>query len=137
MARIAGSDITASPSQLFRSTNTFDIEDGLKATNFQNSKSGIKCLLLCEAANPGQCHLIWPRDGNAAALVGRTPWSARDALVPHSAQRYQSLAGRKRPTGASSPEGTPWSWGLPHQFVQMFGSGKNKCPWPILASQIG
>jgi hypothetical protein len=45
MARIAGSDITASPSQLVARTNTFDIEDGLKATNFQNSKSGIKCLL--------------------------------------------------------------------------------------------
>jgi hypothetical protein len=37
--------MTASPSQLVARTNTFDMEDGLKATNFQNSKSGIKCLL--------------------------------------------------------------------------------------------
>jgi hypothetical protein len=42
MARMAGSDITASPSQLVARTNTFDMEDGLKATNFQNSKSGIR-----------------------------------------------------------------------------------------------
>src|SRR5437660_11228408 len=31
MARIAGSDITASPSQFVARTNTFDMEDGLKA----------------------------------------------------------------------------------------------------------
>src|ERR1039458_8178436 len=38
MARIAGRDITASPSQLVARTNTLDMEDGLKATNLQNSK---------------------------------------------------------------------------------------------------
>src|ERR1035441_10389902 len=42
MARMAGSDITASPSQLVARTNTFDMEDGLKATNSQHSKSGIR-----------------------------------------------------------------------------------------------
>src|SRR5579863_7637199 len=35
MARIAGSDMTASPSQLVARTNTFDMEDGLKATGFR------------------------------------------------------------------------------------------------------
>ena len=34
MARIAGSDITASPSQLVARTITFDMEEGLKATVF-------------------------------------------------------------------------------------------------------
>ena len=29
----------------------------------------------------------------AGALVGRTTWSARDALVPLPEQRYQHLAG--------------------------------------------
>ena len=44
---MAGSDITASPSQLVARTNTFDMEDGLKATNSQHSKSGISPRL-CE-----------------------------------------------------------------------------------------
>jgi hypothetical protein len=35
---MAGSDITASPSQLVARTNTCDMEDGLKATNFQDSR---------------------------------------------------------------------------------------------------
>src|SRR5674476_517718 len=46
MARMAGSDITASPSQLVARTNTFDMEDGLKATNSQNSKGGIRLRLV-------------------------------------------------------------------------------------------
>src|ERR1035441_7511269 len=42
--------------------------------------------------------------------------------ILRSAQRYQSLAWRKRPTGASSPEGTPWSWGPPHWLAHYFTS---------------
>src|ERR1700756_2825272 len=42
MARMGGSDITASPGQLVARTNTLDMEDGLKATNSQNSKSRIR-----------------------------------------------------------------------------------------------
>jgi hypothetical protein len=34
MARMAGSDITASPSQLVARTSTFDMEDGLNGTAF-------------------------------------------------------------------------------------------------------
>src|ERR1017187_8587588 len=36
--------------------------------------------------------------------VGRTPWSARDALVPHLEQRHQHPARRERPTGASAAD---------------------------------
>ena len=32
---MAGSDITASPSQLVARTNTFDMEDGLKSTKLR------------------------------------------------------------------------------------------------------
>ena len=35
MARMAGRDMTASPSQLVARTRTRDIEDGLKATSFR------------------------------------------------------------------------------------------------------
>jgi hypothetical protein len=34
MARIAGRDMTASPSQLVARTSTFDMEDGLNGTAF-------------------------------------------------------------------------------------------------------
>src|ERR1035441_4051609 len=62
MARIAGSDITASPSQLVARTNTFDMEDGLKATNSQNSKTlpngrGSDCLFHI-AIGPGEFRVL-------------------------------------------------------------------------------
>src|ERR1035438_1547925 len=42
----------------------------------------LRTLLLAPAhGHATQCHLIWPRYWNAAALVGRTPWSAADAPV--------------------------------------------------------
>ena len=44
------------------------------------------------------------RDKLNVALVGRTPWSARDALVPRPEQRYQHLARCERPTGASAAD---------------------------------
>ena len=37
MARMAGSDITASPSQLVARTHTREIDDGLKDTKFQDN----------------------------------------------------------------------------------------------------
>jgi hypothetical protein len=37
MARMAGNDITASPSQLVARTQSRDTEEGLKATEFQDS----------------------------------------------------------------------------------------------------
>src|ERR1035438_2279985 len=40
----------------------------------------------------------------ALILVGRTPWSARDALVPLPEQRRRNHAGTKRPTGASAAD---------------------------------
>jgi hypothetical protein len=36
-------------------------------------------------------------------MVGRTPWSARDALVPLQGQRYQHHADRQQADGDSPP----------------------------------
>src|ERR1039457_5538796 len=42
-------------------------------------------------------------------MVGRTPWSARDALVPQPVQRYQHLAGCQQADGGvgRGPGGPP------------------------------
>src|ERR1019366_10217600 len=44
-----------------------------------------------------------------AKVVGRTPWSARDALVPLPAQRYRHLARRQQADGGvgRGPGGPP------------------------------
>src|ERR1039458_9177999 len=65
---------------------------------------GIDCALLRGAANPGQCRLVKPKRWNAAGLVGRTPWSARDALVPLFARRIGRLRPCGRPTRASTAD---------------------------------
>src|ERR1035438_1423924 len=46
---------------------------------------------------------------NPAEVVGRTPWSARDALVPLPGQRYRHLARRERADGGvgRGPGGPP------------------------------
>ena len=51
----------------------------------------------------------FPNTGNAAEFVGRTPWSARDALVPQPEQRYQHPAKREQADGGvgRSPGGLP------------------------------
>src|ERR1039458_2547678 len=65
-----------------------------------------------------------PRGAGGGGGGGAPPGLARDALVPHSVQRDQSLAGRKRPTGASSPEGTPGPGGPPHNLCRCSLVGK-------------
>src|ERR1017187_3044588 len=57
-------------------------------------------------------------------VVGQTPWSARDALVPQPEQRYQHHVNASRPTGASAAD-----QGSAPQFVQMFSGGKTKWHW--------
>src|ERR1039458_5676235 len=42
--------------------------------------------------------------------------------------------GAQEADGGVVPRGDPRTMGSAPQFVQMFGSGKNKCPWPILAA---
>src|ERR1035441_9633776 len=43
--------------------------------------------------------LTLPNLGNAAEVVGQTPWSARDARVPQPEQRYQHRARREQADG--------------------------------------
>jgi hypothetical protein len=63
---------------------------------------------------------VLARGTNPALLVGRTPWSARDALVPPPAQRDQHLAKRKQADGGvgRGPGGPP------HQQSRPFVAGK-------------
>src|ERR1022692_4095580 len=42
------------------------------------------------AGTSAQCRILFARAANSAEVVGRTPWSARDALVPLPEQRYRS-----------------------------------------------
>src|ERR1019366_4316808 len=48
--------------------------------------------------------LVKPKRCSAAELVGRTPWSARDALVPLFARRIKPLRHGGRPTRASAAD---------------------------------
>src|ERR1035441_10341186 len=56
-----------------------------------------------------QCHIVFARATNSAEAVGRTPWSARDALVPHPEQRYRHLASCEQADGGvgRGPGGPP------------------------------
>src|ERR1035441_697944 len=40
---------------------------------------------------------------NPTSIVGRTPWSARDARVPQPGQRYQRHARREQADGGGAP----------------------------------
>ena len=48
-------------------------------------------------------------NASLAEVVGRTPWSARDALVPLPEQRYQHIARREQADGGvgRGPGGPP------------------------------
>src|SRR5450432_3530429 len=46
----------------------------------------------------------FPNTANSAEIVGRTPRSAWGVLVPHPEQRFQHLARREGPTGASAAD---------------------------------
>ena len=61
----------------------------------------------------------FPSIGSSAKIVGRTPWSARDALVPLLARRIKYL-----PLARSRPGGRLRTRGSALQLVQMSGSGK-------------
>src|ERR1022692_2642790 len=114
MARIAGSDITASPSQLVARTNTFDMEDGLKATNFQNSKSGIKCLLWGSQSWPmplnlakrGECCGI----GGADPLIGGPSGPGRPR--PAFGTTVSVPGGAQEADGGVVPRGDPMVLGI-------------------------
>src|ERR1022692_1327554 len=56
-----------------------------------------------------QCHIVFARPANPAEAVGRTPWSARDALVPHPEQRFPHLASCEQADGGGGrgPGGPP------------------------------
>src|SRR5277367_514773 len=62
------------------------------------------------AANLGQCRLVFGKLG----LVGRTPWSARDALVPLFLRRIRHL-----PTTTSRPGGWLQTRASAHQVEQV------------------
>src|ERR1039458_9657953 len=53
------------------------------------------CPIRAPVGQASACQLSRP-SLHQLALVGRTPWSARDALVPLSAQRISSLAPWRR-----------------------------------------
>src|ERR1035441_6989065 len=62
-----------------------------------------------QVANP--MPLVFPKTANPAQTVGRTPWSARDALVPrlkqlgqHHAKRAQADGGGGRGPGGPAPQ---------------------------------
>src|ERR1019366_4813194 len=69
--------------------------------------------------------LVFPKTANPAQTVGRTPWSARDALVPrlkqlgqHHAKRAQADGGVGRGPG-----------GPPHNQCRRCDTGENEWHW--------
>src|ERR1035438_9199648 len=67
-----------------------------------------------------QCHILFAKAENSVEVVGRTPWSARDALVPLPEQRYQHLARREQADGGVGRG----QEGPPHQTSQTVRRGE-------------
>ena len=85
------------------------------------------------AGTSAQCHLVFDRAANSAESVGRTPWSARDALVPLPEQRYQHLAGLEQADeGVGRGPGGP-----PHPQGRMSITGKTKWHWARVPAPHG
>jgi hypothetical protein len=75
----------------------------------EGSLSARRSRLRAAAGKIAQCHIVFPIPGMLQEFVGRTPWSARDALVPQPEQRYQHPAKRQQADGGvgRSPGGLP------------------------------
>jgi len=53
----------------------------------------------------GQCRILFPPPGFPNQLVGRTPWSARDALVPPVREESIGCDEREADQGVDADEG--------------------------------
>src|SRR5674476_1214428 len=90
------------------------------------------CDAICgETPSPSMIPSGFAGAANPAEVVGRTPWSARDALVPHPEQPRRHLAGCKQADGGvgRGPGGPPHHEGNlpPSVTFQMLHSPATKC----------
>src|SRR5688572_13193166 len=68
--------------------------------------------------------LSFLQTADPAEFVGRTPWSARDALVPLYSKRHQALAKEAGRRGRR-----PRTRGPPHNQCRLVGYVKTKWHW--------
>ena len=95
------------------------------------SRTCVSSPILAAGGLSAQCRILFPPLGFPNQLVGRTPWSARDALVPPVPEESIGGDGREADQGVGRGRGRP-----PHNLCYCPETGK-ACGIRLSAGSLG